>query len=143
MTTAAETPVVGKSFYAMCKKCATDRYHTVLALPTETSAKLECEVCKAKSTWKAPKAAKAKTAKVSRPRVDKAAAAASAHAAEYEKLMSEAEGSAGKYSMKSKFEKDFKLEHPTFGTGVIRTVQPDKIEVVFQDQVRNLVHNRT
>lgn len=142
-----QVPVVGKSFYSPCKKCETDRYHTVLALPTETSAKLKCEVCGAQSTWKAPKAKAAKTAgprgAALKAKANAAAARSAAHQAEYESLLKVAEENpTTTYSMKLKFEKDHRVEHPTFGTGVIRTVQPDKIEVVFQDEVRLLVHNR-
>lgn len=143
---AVEMPVVGKSFYTFCKKCDTDRYHTVLAMPTETSAKLQCEVCKAKSTWKQPKEKKASTGPrgaALKAKANAAAARSAAHAAEYEKLGQElADEPEAKYSMKTKFEKDTRLQHPTFGLGYVRTVQPEKIEVVFQDEVRSLVHNR-
>lgn len=145
--TAIEMPVVGKSFYAHCKKCETDRYHTVLALPTETSAKLQCEVCKAKSTWKVPKP---KSARSSAPRgaaakakANAEAARSAAHAAEYENMSKSLESAETiAYNMKAQFSKDVRLNHPKFGLGFIRTVQPDKIEVVFQDEVRSLVHNR-
>ncbi|MBX3035194.1 MAG: hypothetical protein KF865_14845 [Bdellovibrionaceae bacterium] len=140
-------PVVGKSFYAFCKKCDTDRYHTVLALPTDTSAKLQCEVCKAKSTWKkaAPRKATASGPRgaAAKAKANAAAARSAAHTAEFENLAKSLESTPEKaYSMKVAFEKDTKLKHPTFGLGYIRAVQPDKIEVVFQDEVRNLVHNR-
>lgn len=147
MTATAETPVVGKSFYAECKKCGTERYHTVLALPTANSAKLKCEVCGGQKTWKAPKAAGAKKTgprgAAAKAKANAEAARSAAHQSEYETLMKTAESiPAQTYNMKNKFEKDQRVEHSKFGTGVIRTVQPDRIEVVFQDEVRNLVHNR-
>ena len=74
-------PAVAKSIFVPCKKCAEDRYHTVIAHTSSTSAKLKCEVCgsskafkiggKAKTTK--PKAA-AKTSK--EPKVPGAAKAA-------------------------------------------------------------------
>lgn len=143
---AVEMPVVGKSFYTLCKKCETDRYHTVLAIPSEGTAKIQCEVCKAKKTWKAPKARGAKAplrGAVAKAKANAEAARAAAHIAEYENLSKSLEAApTSTYSMKSKFDKDTKLNHPKFGLGFIRAVQPDKIEVVFQDEIRSLVHNR-
>ncbi len=141
-------PVVGKSFYTECKKCGTDRYFTVLALPTPTSAKIKCEVCGGQRTWKVPSSKKASSSTAPRGAAAKAranaeAARASAHSAEYENLSQSLTSAAeNPYNMKTSFSKDTKLKHPKFGLGFIRTVQPDKIEVVFQDEVRTLVHNR-
>ena len=47
------------------------------------------------------------------------------------------------YNMKSKFDKNTKLQHPKFGMGFIKDAMSDKIEVVFEDEVRTLIHNRT
>lgn len=145
-------PPVAKSFTTFCKKCEAERYHTVLAHSTATSAKVQCEVCKAKSTYKLPKAgAKAKVPGEKRPltgaalkRKEQAASAKkNAHSNEYSTLLSSVEAAdAQKYNMKNKFTVNTKLEHPKFGVGFIRAVQPEKIEVVFQDEVRQLVHNR-
>lgn len=142
-----QVPVVGRSFYSLCKKCDADRYHTVLALPNETSAKLQCEVCGAKSTWKAPKARSAKATgprgAAAKAKANAAAARTAAHNSEYETLSASLGGSPEvSYSMKATFEKDTRLKHPTFGLGFVRMVQSDKIEVVFADEVRHLVHNR-
>lgn len=135
-------PPVAKSIFVPCKKCGEDRYHTVLAHPTSTSAKMKCEVCGATKTQKFGTAAK--KAKVpgekraTRSRINKA----DEHKAEYEKLLAAVESDAVKYNMKTVFEPNQKLNHPKFGVGVIRTIFPEKIEVVFADEVRNLVHNR-
>lgn len=135
-------PPVGKSAYTECKKCGTDRYHTVLAHKTATSAKVKCEVCGAQKTFSLPKAQK--TGKVTRTR--RAVSESSlrdAHSKEYEKLMQEHDSNPTQaYNMKLKFEAFHKLNHPKFGLGLIRTVQPEKIEVVFPDEIRSLVHNR-
>lgn len=142
----AETtlPAVASKIYIDCKKCEAERYHVVLAHTTSTSAKVECEVCKSKKTYKLPSAAKKKsTAGTGVRRVGKnsAEALAKAHQEEYQKLI-DAAVDEQTYNMKLKFALNSKLKHPKFGLGVIRAVQPDKIEVVFSDEVRNLVHNR-
>jgi hypothetical protein len=143
-----ELPPVAKSFHTFCKKCNAERYHTVVAHTTKSSAKLKCEICGASSTYKLPKAAKVPGAK--RPLTGAAAkrkeAAASAkknaHSAEYSELMNNSEGDTVSYTMKGNFSANTKLKHPKFGTGYVRVAQQDKIEVVFEDEVRNLVHNR-
>jgi hypothetical protein len=56
-------------------------------------------------------------------------------------MVSEA-GDAKKYTMAQKFIAKQKVEHPKFGIGVVKTALPGKIEVLFQDEVRMLVHNR-
>ena len=142
-----QLPAVAKSFHSFCKKCDAERYHTVLSHPTATSAKMKCEVCGATSTYKLPKAGKVAGAK--RPLAGAAAkrkeasanAKRSAHSNEYQSLMS-GNGDFVNYTMKAKFTVNSKLQHPKFGAGFVKSVQPEKIEVVFEDEVRSLVHNR-
>jgi predicted Zn finger-like uncharacterized protein len=133
---------VGKTMYIECKKCGTDRYFVVLAHKTATSAKVKCEVCGAQRSYTLPKAQARKTGTSTRASKS-AAAARDNHTKEYEKLMQENDANpAQTYNMKMKFEVNQKVSHPKFGVGLVRAAQPEKIEVVFQDEVRNLVHNR-
>ncbi|HWU44588.1 MAG TPA: hypothetical protein VN132_14150, partial [Bdellovibrio sp.] len=67
----------------------------------------------------------------------------SSHRNEYEMLMSNETAPTATYNMKSKFDKNTKLQHPKFGMGFIKDAMSDKIEVVFEDEVRTLIHNRT
>lgn len=144
-------PPVAKSFYTFCKKCDCDRYHMVLAHTTATSAKIECEVCHSKKAYSIAKAKKAASLSggTGAPRASGARAAASAnqrkssHQAEYQKLMdSVAQSAANDYNVRSKFVVSSKLQHPKFGLGFIKSVQPDKIEVIFSDEVKMLIHNK-
>lgn len=142
-----QLPPVAKSFHSHCKKCDADRYHTVLTHPTPTSAKMKCEVCGATSTYKLPKAGQAAGAK--RPLTGAAAkrkeaaatAKRNAHSEEFNQLMS-SDGDAHSYNMRAKFNVNTKIKHPKFGLGYVKSAQIDKIEVVFEDEVRQLVHNR-
>ena len=45
-------PPVARKVYAECKKCGVDRYRIVIAHTSSTAAKLQCEVCNAKSVYK-------------------------------------------------------------------------------------------
>ncbi len=137
-------PAVAKSFHTFCKKCDADRYHTVVAHTTAASAKLKCEICGASSTYKLPKAGGAKRALTGAAAKRKEAAATAkknARSEEYSQLMS-GDGDIANYTMKAKFSVNSKIKHPKFGMGFVKSVQTDKIEVVFEDEVRNLVHNR-
>lgn len=141
-TNLTELPAVAKTIYLECKKCEAERYFKVLAHTSPTSAKVECEVCGSKKTYKLPTAKKtaAKKTGTGKPRATRVSKVEE-HKNEYEKLMNAA-GDTQKYNMKLKFETNAKLDHPKFGMGVVRSSLSDKIEVVFQDEVRNLVHNR-
>lgn len=145
MSETNQLPPVAKSFHTHCKKCEADRYHTVVAHTTATSAKLKCEICGASSTYKLPKAGatgkRPLTGAAAKRKEAAATAKRNAHSEEYNKLISE-EGDTAAYNMKAKFTANTKIKHPKFGMGYVRAVQPDKIEVVFEDEVRNLVHNR-
>lgn len=143
-----QLPPVAKSFFTFCKKCDSDRYHTVLAHTTSKTAKIKCEVCGSQKSYSLPKAVKTSTAtgkpKVTRPRAGSESARRSSHNAEYDLLLQTYEKSSPiSYSIKEKFMKNQKIEHPKFGLGIIRDVQLEKIEVIFSDEVRNLVHNRS
>jgi hypothetical protein len=135
-------PPVASRFYTDCKKCDAERYHIVLAHPTSTSAKIECEVCHAKKTYKL---ASSKPKKVSGAAATKKAQAVearkSAHSKEYSNLLASA-GDAQKYTMKGSFTLNQKIDHPKFGLGIVKVAMPEKIEVVFSDEIRLLVHNR-
>jgi len=138
-----QLPPVAKSFFTFCKKCNADRYHVVLAHTTSKTAKIKCEVCGSQKSYSLPKAGGTGAAKVTRTRAGSESARRSSHNAEYEALMQSQESAAEvSYNIKGKFALNQKINHPKFGLGIVRGVQPDKVEVVFSDEVRNLVHNR-
>ncbi|NUM60265.1 MAG: hypothetical protein HUU56_16655 [Bdellovibrionaceae bacterium] len=141
-------PPVAKSFFTFCKKCDIDRYHKVLAHKTATSAKIECEVCHSVKTYSLPKTKAKKTSGTTGvKRVGRAVSEnqkKSSHKNEYESLMeSPSKGEMLDYNIRSKFAESTKLKHPKFGLGYVKVAHSDKIEVIFSDEVKVLVHNRT
>ncbi|MGZ3772677.1 MAG: hypothetical protein ACXVCY_07425 [Pseudobdellovibrionaceae bacterium] len=140
-------PPVAKSFFAFCKKCDADRYHVVLAHTSSTSAKIKCEICGSQKTYTLPKAqtrtGKPLTGAAAKKREQTMSSRKSSHRNEYEMLMAEENAPTATYNMKANFKKNTKLQHPKFGLGFIKDALPDKIEVVFEDEVRTLIHNRT
>ena len=133
-----ELPAVAKKIFHFCKKCNVDRYQVVLSHTNKTTAKLECEVCKSKSNFKlaAPKKPGSKVT------VKKAGARKTASVATRWAEMKDKSGEAVPYNMKSKFTEGAALKHPKFGLGFVTISQALSIQVLFEDEERNLVHNR-
>ncbi len=139
-------PAVAKSIFVFCKKCDADRYHVVLAHTSATSAKIKCEICGSQKAYSLPKAqtrtGKPLTGAAAKKREQTMNSRKSSHRNEYDMLMSNEKAETASYNMKVKFEKNTKLQHPKFGMGFIKEALNDKIEVVFEDEVRTLIHNR-
>lgn len=143
-------PPVAKSFYTLCKKCEGDRYHRVLAHKTSTSAKIECEICKSVKTYSLPKtgsdapSARRLSGAAATNAAKKAASSAKSHTGQYEIFNSNNMGKeATPYSIKGNFKESQKLNHVKFGIGFVVKAYQDKVDVIFTDEVRTLMHNRT
>ena len=134
-------PGVAKNVLYACKKCEAERYHRVLAHTSETSAKIECEICGSKKTFKL-NTKKPSTRKKASATTKKRASKTIAPTLWIE--LNEKFGSSGAldYNFKTAFEANTILNHAKFGIGYITKVEGQRIEVVFQDQVRQLVHAR-
>lgn len=127
-------PEVATNFLTDCKKCETERYHKVLAHPTPKSAKLVCEVCGSKKTFKIGLSKKKSLEKKE---------AEEKNSDTWEKLKKElGNEKPASYNMKSIFEVQTAIIHPKFGLGFITSVTPQKIQVLFSDNTKFLVHNR-
>ncbi len=136
-------PPVAKSFFTFCKKCNADRYHRVLTHTSSTSAKIECEICKSKKTYSLPKAGTARKA----PKATKIPGATrgrkNSHADEYNQLIMNRGSEQGvPFNIRTKFEMDQKIDHPKFGAGFVKSVQIDRMDVMFQDELKTLMHNK-
>ena len=139
-----QLPPVASSFYYHCSKCGQDRYHKVITHPNETTVRLKCEVC-GKTGNHNLEAKKSSSSKSKTPRVSvkSLSAKAAAHASEYENFRNGSNfDKAVPYNMKNQFKESQMVSHPKFGVGLVRSVQGDKIEVFFEDEVRYLVHGR-
>lgn len=135
-------PAVASNFYTFCSKCSADRYFKVLAHKTSSSASIQCEVCGAKKTYKLESTGKGQT-KVKAKTKASTTRAARDHSALFEGLRTKfSHLSPVPYTVKTRFEMERPIEHPKFGLGYIQSVAPDKIEVVFSDASRFLIHNR-
>lgn len=137
MTATLALPAVASRTYSECKKCGVERFHVVVAHTSPTAAKLECEVCHTKKTFKLEAAKKKRATK---PKTAKAGSAASRWD-DVKNLVNE--GEQKNYSMKNTFTLHNTINHPKFGVGIVTAVQSQSMEVVFEDGMRSLVHSRT
>ncbi|MCB0384473.1 MAG: hypothetical protein KDD43_03700 [Bdellovibrionales bacterium] len=133
-----ELPAVAQRICLECKKCACERFFTVIAHTTKTSAKVECEVCKAKKTYKLPTKKKTGKKKVTRR------SAADKHSDKWTELRDQfGGGDIVPYKMNQEFTVNTAIQHPKFGLGIVTEASGHAIQVTFEDVDRALVHNRT
>ncbi|MGE0528666.1 MAG: hypothetical protein AB7G93_18345 [Bdellovibrionales bacterium] len=139
MSMTTTLPAVAKKVFYPCKKCGTDRYQTVVAHTSATAAKMECEVCHTKNTFKVENPNKKNRSAVPRKSTGSRAAA---HVARWTEMRDKNAGAPKPYSMKTCFEPGAALDHPKFGLGFVVSVSGQAMQVVFQDEERSLVCNR-
>ncbi len=137
-----QLPAVAKKVYFKCNKCETDRYQVVLNHSSSTSAKLECEVCKSKNSFKLEEPKRARIAVPKKPGAKATKTKASTHVAKWTQLRDNNADKPMSYNMKKGFEVGAALDHPKFGLGFVVNVSNEAIQVIFEDEQRQLVHNR-
>ncbi len=138
---------VGKETLSHCSKCKLILAHIIVTMKSLTEAdKVQCKTCKSTHSFKDPSAKKKKT---SVEKVIKSARAASgrketASVAElWSKALSKSNQSGKEYTIKGSFQMGDVINHPTFGQGVVeKLIDNNKIEVIFQDDYRTLMHQK-
>ncbi len=113
-------------------------YHKILAHTSSTSAKTQCEICGKKRTLKLDTKRPATAVRSSA----RAKTSATAGQKQFQALVDQFGPEAATYSIKGSFSKDTLIEHPKFGRGVVTLSYENKLQVLFRDGVRELVHNR-
>ena len=138
-----ELPAVASKFFYSCKKCEEDRFHNVLAHSTASSAKLECEVCGKKVTWRLPKKKKISSGK--KVRKTRSRSSKASQDSEMWVSLKERMGNAiaKPYDMTTQFQVSSAIHHSKFGLGFVMLAQVKKIEVSFENGIKVLVHNRS
>lgn len=131
---------VGKEILAYCTSCKMDLNHIIVAMKGDRVAKAQCLTCKKEHAYKAPKGQT--EPKKKRKKKDSDAPTSTTIEAEWEKLMNQHKNSPTKnYSMKTSFLLGDKVNHPTFGEGIVgRLIHPNKIEVFFRTDIKVLIH---
>ena len=128
---------VGQDIDSYCNKCKRVLAHVIIAMTDVKPGRVECKTCNGAHAYKAtaPKkrgAATAETKKIN------------ALLVEYKKAMAGKDISqARRYKTSESFEPDDIMDHKKFGVALVSRVLVDsKIEVVFNDGTKVLVHQR-
>jgi hypothetical protein len=131
-------PVVGKDIDSWCTRCKLILAHTIEAVRDGKITRVHCNTCKAQHAYR-PKAP-GNTARTRSP-----AAGRKPADSDFDSLMRGKDpAKARRYALVERFVVNELLRHPQFGLGVVRiTKDHDKIEVVFADSVRTLIHGRS
>lgn len=141
---------VGKEVLSHCSKCKLILAHIIVTMKAGKLAdKVQCKTCKATHSFKDPGATKTKTS------IDKVIKTAKAKSRLGSKKSTETVAelwtkAIGKnttgpktYTIKGSFIMGDIIDHPTFGQGVVeKLIDSNKIEVLFQDEYRTLMHKK-
>ena len=129
----------GKEILAYCGKCKLSLYHTIVVMKDDTTPrKVQCSSCKSTHAFKdqsvKPKKKKTTTRKkkVTIPNSEIWA----------EKLKDNS-STPIKYLINHPFIIGDIVDHPKFGIGIIeKTIDTNKVEVLFESEVKILMHNK-
>jgi hypothetical protein len=137
---------VGADVEALCSKCG-DVWHVVVAKVGEQIVKVQCKQCSGYHRYKSPHGAPKEVRQPSMfgPKPQRATAAVEKAPVErFEKPAVAADLSkpSRPYRASEKFEVGQRVDHPSFGQGVVETAEPGKITVFFASGRRVLVQSK-
>lgn len=134
MSAKESRPEVGAELEAHCRKCKLDTVHVITAVEGDKIKKVMCKTCMSYHAYKAPaKSTSPKTAATPRKR--------RRGRKDWTTLMAEIDDNGlPEYRISEDYTTSPGIRHPKFGVGVITNVTDNKLEVVFQDGTRQLVH---
>ncbi len=130
----------GSDVAALCSKCG-DVWHVVVAMVGTQIAKVQCKECGAYHRYRSPDgkaAAKKKTASPAKPREPKAVV----EKHEAPAVAAALDRPPRAYKVSETFEVGDRVDHPTFGQGVVEIVDGPKITVFFAVGRKVMVHGK-
>lgn len=144
MATQAGKVAVASETLSYCTSCKMDLNSVIVAMKGDRIAKVQCLTCKKEHAYKAPKGVDTPSAapKAKRASKKKDAEEVASHSieVEWEKLMASHKDTPVKtYTVKGHFVLGDKINHPTFGEGIVgKLIYPNKIEVIFRTDLKVL-----
>ena len=124
----------------MVHKCKMELEHTIVAMVGTLPKRVKCNTCNSLHNYRA-KPAERKSAGTKTPG-QKTKSRGKAYKDSLALLAAADRSSAIAYSIKSTFKENDLIEHPKFGTGLVQSaLKANKIEVIFEDGPRLLIHN--
>ena len=132
---------VGKDVLSYCTKCKLGLGHTIVSMKDpSTLGKVKCNTCKTIHMYRDPSN---QGKKVRTKSIIPGAKSKSISVNElWTEQMSKMSGKPKSYSIREKFLAGDVLDHKKFGPGIVQTLVDDKIEVLFQHELKLLVHGK-
>lgn len=135
------TFAAGKEVLSYCGSCKLSLGHIIIVMKdAATIGKVKCNTCGGTHMYKDP-ASKTKKVKSKKPTARKTKKSISVGELWAEEL-SKFSGKAKVYSIRERFDQGDMLDHKKFGPGVVQECIDDKIEVLFQHEIKLLVHGK-
>ena len=121
-----------------CPRCSLKLGHTILAMVGSQPARIRCNTCKSERNYRRKSPVRRENR--SAPAIERKRSGAT-DAAFYNELLKKSFDKTPKdYRATNPFEKGDVLQHVNFGKGVVsKLIFPDRMEVVFPDEIRVLV----
>lgn len=128
----------GDDIESWCTKCRLELGHTIIAMVGDIPKRVKCNTCGSEHNFRGRPSERESA--VASPK--KAKPRGKAYK-DYLTLLTEADRSAARtYSVKDTFKENDVIEHSKFGTGLVQSVVNEKkIEVIFKDGPKLLIHN--
>ena len=131
----------GKEVLSYCGKCKLSLSHIIVSMKDErTFGKVQCNTCSATHAYKDPAT---KTKKVKSKKATTGRKKSISVTELWTEELSKSAGKAKDYSIREIFIVGELLDHKKFGPGIVQTIIDGKIEVLFQHEIKTLVHNIT
>ncbi len=134
---------VGKEILSYCSKCKLTLAHMIVAMKdAQTIHRVECRTCKDTHAYKDPSAVKMKAA--TRKKTTRKTSKTTTSVADlWMEAINSATTKSQEYSIRGQFAQGDIIDHSKFGPGVVdKTIDADKIEVIFRHQIKILIHNK-
>ena len=133
----------GKEVLSYCGKCKLPLAHIIVSMKdVGTIGKVVCNTCNATHQYKDP-ATKTKKVKSAKKTTRKKASRKSVSVGQlWMEEMGKASGKAKAYSIREWFEAGDIIDHKSFGPGIVQTLIDDKMEVLFEHEIKLLVHGK-
>jgi hypothetical protein len=132
----------GKEILSYCGKCKLKLAHVIMSMKDSvTPHKVQCKTCNSTHQHKLQAAASSGAKSQTRSKVP--VQTRSAHDLWNEAMRVHGHKNKKSYSIKAKFQVGDVISHPSFGEGFVQAnLSNDRIEVLFQSDIKNLVHGK-
>jgi hypothetical protein len=133
----------GKEVLSYCGKCQLKLAHVIMSMKDAvTPHKVQCKTCNGTHSYKAQ--ATSTATKGSSPRSKSALVTKSAEQLWNEAMRIHGNRDKKEYTIRAKFLIGDYIVHPSFGEGFVQAnLSNDRIEVLFRNDIKNLVHGKS